>query len=140
MEQSMDLDGLIQPGMSREETYLVEEQHSALTVGSGSAQVLATPWLIAFAERAAHRLLAGQLPAGSSSVGVLIDIRHSAPTPVGSRVHVKVEVTEINGLWVTFAVRVKDDFEPVGEGCHQRVVIDEARFARRVEAKQPPGN
>ena len=133
----MDLTELIQTGLTREETFLVEEQHSALTLGSGSERVLATPWMIAFVERSAHRLLSERLPAGSSSVGVLVDFRHNAPTPVGSNVHVSAEVTRIDGLRVTFTVRVKDDFEVVGEGRHQRVVIDEARFERRVEAKLP---
>lgn len=132
----MDLTQLVQPGLIREETYTVEDQHSALAVGSGAARVLATPWMIAFMERAAHRLLAERLPEGSSSVGVQVDVRHTAPTPVGNRVQVTVEVTEVNALLVSFAVRLKDDYEVVGEGRHQRVVIDAARFERRVEAKR----
>ena len=63
----MDISSLVHPGQTREEAFLVEEEHSALTVGSGSARVLATPWMIAFAERTAYRLLAELLPAGSSS-------------------------------------------------------------------------
>jgi fluoroacetyl-CoA thioesterase len=133
----MDINTLIHPGQIREEEFLVEEEHSALSVGSGSARVLATPWMVAFMERAAHRLLAERLPAGSSSVGVLVDLNHKAPTPVGNSVHVLVEVSEINGQWVTFAVRITDEFELVGEGRHQRVVIDEVRFEGRVAAKLP---
>jgi predicted thioesterase len=135
----MNINELVHPGESREEVFTVEEEHSALTVGSGSARVLATPWMVAFMERAAHRLLAERLPAGSSSVGVLVEIRHKAPTPVGNSVRVLVEVSEINGLWVTFSFRITDDFELVGEGRHQRVVIDEARFESRIAAKQPAG-
>lgn len=135
----MDLASLISEGLIKEEIYLVEEEHSALTVGSGSARVLATPWMVAFLERAAHSLLAERLPAGSSSVGVLVDVRHKAPTPVGKRVRVQVEVSEINGQWVTFTVRITDDFELVGEGRHQRVVIDEERFESRVAAKRSSG-
>ena len=135
----MDISSLVHPGQTREEAFLVEEEHSALTVGSGSARVLATPWMIAFAERTAYRLLAERLPAGSSSVGVLVEISHKAPTPVGNRVRVSAEVSEINGLWVTFKVRILDDYELIGEGRHQRVVIDEARFESRVAAKRPTG-
>jgi predicted thioesterase len=105
---------VIHPGQTREEVFLVEEEHSALTVGSGSARVLATPWMIAFAERAAYRLLAERLPDGSSSVGVLVDISHKAPTPVGNSVRVSADVSEVNGLWVTLKVRIRDDFELVG--------------------------
>jgi predicted thioesterase len=134
----MDLADLFQPGMSGEDTFVVEQQHLALHVGSGSAGVLATPWLIAYLERVAHRLLAERLPTGYSSVGVWLDVRHLAPTPLGSQ-GARAELVEIEGLRVTFTVQAWDETELIGEGKHQRVVIDEARFLRRVGAKgQPP--
>jgi predicted thioesterase len=135
----MDLAEIFQPGMSGEDTFVVEQGHLALHVGSGSAGVLATPWLIAYLERVAHRLLVARLPAGYSSVGVWVDVRHLAPTPLGSQVRARVELVEIEGMRATFTVQAWDETELIGEGKHQRVVIDEARFLRRVAAKgQPP--
>jgi fluoroacetyl-CoA thioesterase len=131
----MELTGILQAGMTREEVFTVESQHSAAHVGSGSARVLATPWLIAFMERTARDLLAAVLPAGYSSVGVHVDIRHVAPSPVGSRVRSRVEVTAIQGVKVDFTARLWDEQELVGEGTHQRVVIEEERFLRRIESK-----
>jgi fluoroacetyl-CoA thioesterase len=131
----MELTGILQAGMTREEVFTVESQHSAAHVGSGSARVLATPWLIAFMERTARDLLAAVLPAGYSSVGVHVDIRHVAPSPVGSRVRSRVEVTAIQGVKVDFSARLWDEQELVGEGTHQRVVIEEERFLRRIESK-----
>jgi len=131
----MDLNELIQPGMLREETFLVEERHSAIHVGSGSLRVLATPWMIAFMENTARLLLAEHLPQGYSSVGAHVDVRHLAPTPVGSHVRVRTEVTEVDGLKVTFTVEAWDEQEQVGTGKHLRVVIDEGRFLKRVAAK-----
>jgi fluoroacetyl-CoA thioesterase len=131
----MELTGILQAGMTREEVFTVESQHSAAHVGSGSARVLATPWLIAFMERTARDLLAAVLPAGYSSVGVHVDIRHVAPSPVGSRVRSRVEVTAIEGMKVDFTARLWDEQELVGEGTHQRVVIEEERFLRRVASK-----
>jgi fluoroacetyl-CoA thioesterase len=131
----MELTGILQAGMTREEVFTVESQHSAAHVGSGSARVLATPWLIAFMERTARDLLAAVLPAGYSSVGVHVDIRHVAPSPVGSRVRSRVEVTAIQGVKVDFIARLWDEQELVGEGTHQRVVIEEERFLRRIESK-----
>jgi predicted thioesterase len=122
-------------GQSRDDTYHVEERHSAPHVGSGAVRVLATPWMIAFMERTAHRLLADHLPEGSSSVGFHLDVHHTAPTPVGETVHVLAEVTAVEGPRVTLAVQARDEHELVGKGTHQRAVIDVARFMRRVQAK-----
>lgn len=131
----MDLTQILKPGLSREETFVVEEQHTAIHVGSGSLRVLASPWMIAFMERAARALLAEHLPAGYSSVGVHVDVRHLAPSPVGSVVRARAEVQSIDGLRVNFIVQAWDGQEKIGEGTHQRVVIDEGRFLRRVAAK-----
>jgi predicted thioesterase len=99
--------------------------------------VLASPWLIAFMERVSHRLIAEQLPEEFSSVGVLINVRHVAPTPVGSQVKVRADVTEVDGSRVTLNVQAWDHVELIGEGSHQRIVIDQERFLRRVDAKRP---
>jgi len=135
----MDLSEFIKPGMSLETTFQVEAQHSAAHIGSGSLRVLATPVMIAFMESTSHRLLAQRLPAGYSSVGMLVNVRHLAPTPLGSSVRVLSEVLEVDGLRVTFSVQAWDQSEQIGDGQHQRMVIDEARFLRRVEAKSSSG-
>ena len=136
MEHNMDIDKVIQEGMTREENFQVTEEHTAIHVGSGGSQVLATPWMIAFMERVAHRLLVENLPAGESSVGVLVEVRHLAPTPVGKTVRMQVEIVKLDGTQVTFFVQAWDQAEKIGEGRHQRVVINEARFLRRVEGKK----
>ena len=135
----MDLSALIKPGMSLETTFQVEAQHSAAHLGSGSLRVLATPVMIAFMESTSHRLLAQRLPAGYSSVGMLVNVRHLAPTPLGSSVRVLSEVLEVDGLRVTFSVQAWDQSEPIGDGQHQRMVIEEARFLRRIEVKSSSG-
>jgi predicted thioesterase len=129
----MDLTSLFQPGMKKEETFIIEDKHSAMHVGSGSSRILATPWMIGFMERVAHHLLAEKLPEGYSSVGALVNIRHLAPTPVGSQVNVRAEIETIEGLKVTFKVEAWDEAGLIGSGFHERVVIDTARFLRRIE-------
>ena len=131
----MQLTDILKPGMTREEAFTVESEHSAAHVGSGSARVLATPWMIAFMERTARDLLAEMLPDGYSSVGVHVDVHHLAPSPIGSRVRSRVEVTAVQGVKVDFTVCLWDEQELVGEGTHQRVVIEEERFLRRVASK-----
>lgn len=131
----MDLTTLIQPGLTLETTFTVADQHTAAHIGSGSLRVLATPIMISFMEGVSHRLLAQRLPAGRSSVGVLVNVRHLAPTPLGSTVRVCTEVLAVDGSRVVFRVQAFDETELVGEGEHHRMVIDEARFLKRVEAK-----
>jgi predicted thioesterase len=132
----MNLDELIQPGMVRQETFRVEEKYLAPHVGSGAVRVLATPWMIAFMEGTSHRLLAERLPEGYSSVGVVVNVRHLAPTPADSRVTVTTQVTGVEKNRVLFKVSVQDDIETVGEGVHERAVIDTQRFLKRVADKQ----
>jgi fluoroacetyl-CoA thioesterase len=69
-------------------------------------------------------------------VGTMIDIRHLAPTPAGAKVAGKAEVTGVDGRRVSFAVRASDDREEIGVGTHERMVIDLARLARRLDAKR----
>ena len=132
----MNFDECIEIGAVLEETYVVEEKNLASHVGSGSARVLATPWMIGFMERTAHRLLARCLPEGFSSVGTLVNIRHLAPTPFGSTVRVRAEVTGIVGSLVDFKIQTWDEQELAGDGTHQRFIIDEQRFLKRVNAKR----
>ena len=135
----MQLSDIIQPGMTNEETFMIEERHLAPHVGSGALRVLATPWLIAQMEGVSHRLLAKHLPEGYSSVGIHVDMRHLAPTPLGDAVRVHSEVLSVDGWTVAFAVRAWDSKEQIGECKHERFVIDEARFLKRVAAKSPRG-
>ena len=132
----MEISEIIKPGMRVEKTFPVEEQHSALQAGSGGVPVLATPWMIAFMENAAFNLLESVLPEGFSSVGVLVEVRHLAPTPTGGKVRVQAEVTEVESSGVSFCMRAWDEGEQIGTGQHKRVVVDKARFLKRVAEKE----
>src|SRR5512137_2529678 len=134
-EEMMELSKLIHPGMTREDSFPITMDNSAIHIGSGSSRVLATPWMIAFMERVSHRLLTCCLPEGYSSVGTHLDVHHLAATPVGATIRVKVEVLSVEGNRVYFSVEAWDNLEKIGEGKHERVVIEEARFLRRVEKK-----
>jgi fluoroacetyl-CoA thioesterase len=131
----MEIAKLVHTGMSREASFQVGEENTAIHVGSGHSKVLATPWMIAFMERTSHQLLAEVLPQGFSSVGVLVSVRHLAPTPVGSTIRVQTQVREIDGARVTFEVEAWDHVEKIGEGTHQRYVINEERFLQRAGGK-----
>ncbi|GAB4469858.1 MAG: thioesterase family protein [Anaerolineales bacterium] len=128
----MEFSELIQPGLNRVDTYTVEEEHTAKHLGSGSSRVLATPWMILFMERTCHRCLAERLPSGYSSVGIAVDIRHLAPAKVGSVVTVRGEVLSVEGFKVLFSVEVRQGETVIGNGKHERFIIDEQRFLKRI--------
>lgn len=130
-----DWSGTFQPGMVREDVYTVVEEHLATHVGSGSVRVLATPWMIAYMEKTARLLLAEHLPAGYSSVGVQLDVRHLAPALPGAQVRVRAEIVQLDGTKVQFALHTRDEAEAIGEGAHTRYIIEEERFARRLSDK-----
>jgi len=131
----MNASDYITTGMSLEQTYQVEEIHLARHIGSGSVRVLATPWMIAFMERVSHQLLVDHLPDDYSSVGYIVDIQHIAPTPLGSTVKVRAEVSEVSGIKVSFSLSAWDEQEQIGSGRHVRVVIQPERFLKRVTSK-----
>jgi fluoroacetyl-CoA thioesterase len=132
----LEVSELIHPGMIREDSFTIAMENSAIHLGSGSTRVLATPWMIAFMERVSHRLLTCCLPEGFSSVGTHLDVRHLAPTPVGATIRVKAEVLSVEGKRIFFLIQAWDELEKIGEGRHERVVIDEQRFLKRVENKK----
>lgn len=135
----MDLNELLKPGMYKEDTFQVTDERTAVQIGSGASRVLATPWMIALMERVSHGMLAAKLPPGFSSVGVAVNVRHLAPTPVGDTVRVRSEIKSIDGWRVNFHVEAWDSNEQIGEGEHQRFVIDEQRFLKRAAAKRQNG-
>ncbi len=125
----------IEPGLTNEITHIVAESDTAAVYGSGLAPLLSTPHLVALMENAARTALAPYLGPGQSSVGTGIDIRHLAATPVGMRVRVCAEVTEVALPRVCFRVEAWDAVEKIGEGEHERFIVDTARFMARVTRK-----
>jgi fluoroacetyl-CoA thioesterase len=97
--------------------------------------VLATPEMIRLMEGAAVRAVDPLLPEGYSTVGIHVDVKHLAATPQGMRVRVRAELQEVDGRKLTFRVEAFDEVEQVGEGIHQRMIVDLAKFRQRVEAK-----
>jgi len=125
----------LKAGMKGSSELLVGEEHTAPRVGSGRVHVLATPVMINVIEAAALAAIEHLLPAGHQSLGTRLDIRHFAATPVGMRVRAEVEVVRVEGRTVAFRVAVNDEKEPIGDGTHERMVVNVARFDVRVQEK-----
>ena len=125
----------LKPGLKGAAELLVEEEHTAPRVGSGRVRVLATPVMINLIEAAALAAIEHLLPPGHQSLGTHLDIRHFAATPVGMRVRAEVEVEKVEGRSVRFRVSVADEKEPIGDGMHERMVVNVSRFDVRVQDK-----
>ena len=123
------------PGLAGTAEIVVGPEHTAPFVGSGRIAVLATPVMINLFEAAALAAVEHLLPAGHQSLGIKLDVSHTAATPVGLRVTATAEVLHVEGRTVTFRVEARDEFEPIGGGTHQRVVVSVARFDERVQRK-----
>ena len=137
----MDLTGL-SPGLKGSAALVVGEEHTAPRIGSGKVHVLATPVMINLIEAAALAAAEHLLPAGHQSLGIHLDVRHFAATPIGMRVRASAELIAIDGRTLSFRVEAHDERERIGGGSHQRVVVNVARFDERVQKKlgSAPGN
>lgn len=131
----MDLTEIYELNQKRVESFKVGDEHTAYHIGSGNSRVLSTPSLISFLEQVAHRLLKKDLPEENLSVGIRVDIKHLAATPVNAAVRVQAEITKIAGRQVVFRVQAWDEQEKIGEGEHWRAVVDESRFQKGIAAK-----
>lgn len=98
--------------------------------------VFATPSMIMLMETTAAKAIKDSMPEGWISVGTSVNIKHLAPTPVGSIVTSTARVIAVNGVSVTFEVSVHDGVEIAGSGVHERALVEVARFMRRVHKKQ----
>src|SRR5271154_1353724 len=125
----------ITPGLSGSAEITVGPEHTASFVGSGRIAVLATPVMINLIEAAALAAIEHLLPAGHQSLGIKLDVSHTAATPIGLRVTATAEVLQIEGRTVTFRVEARDEFEPIGGAPHQRVIVSVERFDERVQRK-----
>src|SRR3954469_13289656 len=119
---------------------VVGEEHTAPSIGSGRVHVLATPVMINLMEAAALDAIESALTEGYQSLGTHLDVRHVAATPVGMKVRALAEVTVVSGRSVRFAVTVKDEVDLIGDGTHERVVVNVAKFDQRVQKKLRGGS
>src|ERR1700678_2894257 len=125
----------ITAGLKGTAQLLVGPEHTAPFVGSGRIAVLATPVMINVIEAAALAAVEHLLPAGHQSLGIHLDVRHFAATPIGMRVRATAELIAIDGRTLSFRVEARDDKVPIGDGTHERVVVNVARFDARVQKK-----
>jgi fluoroacetyl-CoA thioesterase len=126
----------LERGLSGRSAMQVTDDKTALAYGSGGVEVFATPAMIGLMENAAVNAVDPLLPEGYGTVGTRLDVRHMAATPKGFRVFAEAKLIEIKGKRLVFEIAAFDEVERIGEGIHERFVIEKESFLKKVEEKR----
>ena len=135
MASQLELSDELKPGLTGTAEIVVGTRDTAPHVGSGKIGVLATPIMVNLMEAAALQAVERFLPPGYQTVGTHLDVKHFAATPVGLRVRAEAELVKLEGRTLTFRLRAADEREVIGEGTHERLIINVARFDQRMQGK-----
>ena len=123
-------------GLEKSVSMVVTESDTALAVGSGSLKVLATPKMLALIEKAAADLVEENLPEEWTSVGISLNVAHTAPTPVGMQIRAEAELVELDGRKIIFEVAAFDECGEIGCGRHERFIVNREKFQLKADAKK----
>ncbi len=127
----MDFD--IKAGSVGEAARIVKKEHCASVFASGALDVFSTPYMIAMMEEASTYAIA--LPDGYTTVGTKVDVQHLAATPVGMLVTAKAQVLEVDRKRIVLKVEAFDESGRIGEGKHERFIVESDKFTGRAYAK-----
>ncbi len=126
---------MIQIGIKGRLEQTVTPEMSAARVGSGLVEVFATPMLVALVEQTCLESVLPHLDEGQGTVGTLVSISHTSATPIGKRVWCDSELVEVDRRRLVFKVKAFDEAGLIGEGTHERFVIDTTRFMEKLKDK-----
>ena len=126
---------MIEKGIKGRLEQTVTPEMSAARVGSGLVDVFATPMLVALVEQTCYESVLPHLDEGQGTVGTLVNVSHLSATPIGMRVWCESELTEVDRRRLVFSVKAYDDCGLIGEGTHERFVIDTAKFMEKLKNK-----
>ena len=127
---------MLEAGIKGYQELTVTEGDTAKAHKSGTLDVLATPRMAALMEATAWRSVAGELEEGMGTVGIKLDLGHLAPTPVGMKVWCESLLTGVDGRKLTFSITVFDGAGKIGEGLHERFIIEETKFQAKADKKK----
>ena len=127
---------MLKEGVKGTQEIMVTEENTAKVMGSGALDVFATPAMIALMEKTAWESVQPYLEEGSGTVGTLMNVKHVAATPVGMEVTCETKLVEVDRKRLVFEVKAYDAAGVIGEGTHERFIIDNERFLAKAEAKK----
>lgn len=122
-------------GTYYEKKFVVNKEDTALALGSGGEEVLATPKLVAWMENTAFEGVEANQSVENTTVGTFIELKHMAASPVGMEIRIKATLVSIEKRALNFDIDAWDAVEKIGEAIHQRFIVDKARFNEKVLKK-----
>ncbi|MDD3579388.1 MAG: thioesterase family protein [Desulfobacca sp.] len=126
-------------GMTNEMRLKTGPGHSARKFFPQLPDAFATPYLVGLMEGVSAELMAKHLQPGEQSVGIAMNLKHLAPTPLGMEVRAVTEITQVEGRKLTFKLEVFDEQEKIGEASHERFIINAEKFQQKIAAKAASG-
>lgn len=126
---------MIKTGIIGEVKDIVNENNIAKTLRSGELRVYATPAMVALMEEAAYKSIQSELEDGKGTVGTVMNIKHIDSTPIGMEVTAKSELIEVDRRRLVFKVEAFDERGKIGEGIHERFIIDNEKFQIKADNK-----
>lgn len=127
---------MLKQGLLGKEQIIVSHSNCALTMGSGSLEVYATPAMVALMECAAANSVKAHLEPGKTTVGVSIDVKHVSATPLGMTITCESELVEVDGKRLVFRITASDKCGVIGTATHERMIIDVKRFMEKAASKK----
>lgn len=123
---------MLQAGLKYQSCVAVSSDNTALRLGSGDMEVFATPAMIALMENAAMKAVAPALEEGTTTVGTMMRSSHVKASAVGATITAEAELISVDGRRLSFAVRAWDEKGVIGEGEHERFIVDKQRFLAKL--------
>ena len=126
---------MLKEGLKGSNETISTKEKTAAAMGSGSLQVYGTPMMIVLMEETCFNCAQAQLEEGSTTVGISVNIKHLAATPVGMKVTCESELIKVEGRALTFHVKAFDESGLIGEGEHERFIVMRDKFQEKTDAK-----
>ena len=126
---------MLEVGIRGQKETIVTKQSTAAGIGSGSLEVFSTPVMILLMEESCFMSVSDKLDEGFTTVGISVDVKHLSATPLGMKVEIKSELIKIDGRALTFKVEAYDEKGLIGEGIHERFIVNNEKFQAKTDSK-----
>ena len=126
---------MLEVGIKGQRETIVAKENTAAGIGSGSLEVFSTPIMILLMEESCFMSVADKLDEGFTTVGISVNVKHLSATPLGMKIVVKSELTKVDGRALTFKVEAYDEKGLIGEGIHERFIVNNEKFQTKTDGK-----
>ena len=126
---------MLEVGIKGQRETIVAKENTAAGIGSGSLEVFSTPIMILLMEESCFMSVADKLDEGFTTVGISVNVKHLSATPLGMKIVVKSELTKVDGRALTFKVEAYDEKGLIGEGIHERFIVNNEKCQTKTDGK-----